>query len=83
MEDHLRYISAIRNAFIYTSSYTALMNQPVTMLSCMRMDDNMISSFNNYIKSQPPIRILSAMTLDNEFTRAYVSSMKDFYLTKE
>ena len=59
------------------------MNQPVTMLSCMRMDDNMISSFNNYIKSQPPIRILSAMTLDNEFTRAYVSSMKDFYLTKE
>ena len=59
------------------------MNQPVRMLSCMRMDDNMMSSFNEYIKSQPPIRILSAMSLDNEFTRAYTSSIKDFHLTKE
>ena len=59
------------------------MNQPVRMLSCMRMDDNMMRSFNNYIKSQPPIRILSAINIDNEITRAYVSSMKDFHLTKE
>ena len=82
MDDHLRYISAIRNDFIYTSSYTALMNQPVRMLSCMRMDDNMMSSFNNYIKSQPPIRILSAINIDNEITRAYVSSMTEAFKRK-
>jgi hypothetical protein len=83
MDDHLRYISAIRHDFIYTSSYIALINQPVRMVSAMRLGDNAMSTFNNYIKSQPPIRILSAMSLDNEFTRAYTSSIKDFHLTKE
>jgi len=59
------------------------MNQPVRMVSAMRLDDNAMSTFNNYIKSQPPIRILSAIHIDNEFLRAYTSSIKDFYLTKE
>ena len=82
MEDHLRYISAIHHDINYISSYTILINHPVRMLSCMRMDDNMMSSFNNYIKSQPPIRILSAINIDNEITRAYVSSMTEAFKRK-
>lgn len=31
--------------------------------------------------SQQPIRIIGAISLDNEITRAYVSSMKEFHRT--